>query len=409
MRMRNILTIAVVFSLGAGYVACGSQSNGPPDGFGGDGGSEASSGSGGGSGSSGGGSGGSSGGTSSGSSGGSGGGSGGASGSSSGGACTTNNGPITGTVGASGGSVSRLVFGVVGDTRPPSEDDPSGYPTSIITPIFQDIEAMTPRPVLVLGTGDYQFSSTSDNSDADEQIQDYMGARASYSGAFFPAMGNHECGTANGACSSDFANCSGTTTANLSAFLSGMMQPIGQSKPYYSVNVNATDNSWTAKFVMTAANAWDSTQQSWLQGVLAQKTTYTFVVRHEPSDTSPVDSCGSCTSTDLSCIAPGVGPIDALLTQYPYTMLFVGHTHNYGHYTSYLSGTIACGSNCPPATREVVVGNGGAPITGSSTYGYVVAAQRCDGAMVVDEYNYMTNATDSHFHFVITADGTITQ
>jgi hypothetical protein len=403
--MRNILTFTAIVALGAGFFACGSGSSGP-NGFGDDGGTSSSSG--GSSGSSGGS--GSSSGTSGGSSGSSSGGhtdGGSGSGSSSGGSCTTNNGPITGTVGATGGSVSRLVFGVVGDTRPPSEDDPSGYPTPIITSIFNDLQAQSPRPVLVLGTGDYQFSST-DSSVANEQLQDYMGARSNFSGAFFPAMGNHECGTANGACSSDFANCSGTTTANLSAFMSEMMQPIGQTKPYYSVNVNAADNSWTAKFVMTAANAWDSTQQSWLQGVLAQPTTYTFVVRHEPTDTSP-QTCGSCTSTDFSCVAPGVAGVDALLTQYPYTMLFVGHTHNYGHYKTYFPGQLACGSTCPPADRAVVVGNGGAPITGSSTYGYVIAAQRCDGAMVVDEYNYTTNATDSYFHFVITPSGTITQ
>jgi hypothetical protein len=300
------------------------------------------------------------------------------------------------------------VFAAVGDTRPASEDDPSGYPTAVITKIFQDIQAQSPRPVLAVGTGDYQFSSTSDNSDANAQVQTYMTARGGYSGAFFPAMGNHECGTANGACSSDFANCSGTTTANQTAFLSEMLQPIGQSKPYYSVNVSATDNSWTAKFVMTAANAWDSTQQSWLQGVLAQPTTYTFVVRHEPSDTAP-DSCGSCTATDVSCIAPGVGPIDALLLQYPYTLLLVGHTHNYGHYTTYFSGTKACGSNCPPASKAVIIGNGGAPLSSSKyDYGYVLFSQRCDGAIVVDEYDYSTNATDSSFHFVVTPTGTIT-
>jgi hypothetical protein len=294
------------------------------------------------------------------------------------------------------------VFGVVGDTRPSGEDDPSGYPTAVITKIFQDIQNQSPRPVLVLGTGDYQFSSVSENSDATEQLQIYMGARATFSGAFFPAMGNHECGVATGCSTSDNCNCvagqGGTGSANLNAFLSEMMAPIGQTLPYYSINVSATDNSWTAKFVMTAANAWDSAQQSWLQGVLAQKTTYTFVARHEPTDTASND------------VPPGVAGVDALLTQYPYTLLFVGHTHNYGHYTSYFPGTLACGSNCPPASKAVVVGNGGAPLSSSKyDYGYVLASQRCDGAMVVDEYDYSTGATDSYFHFVVTPSGTITQ
>jgi len=391
--MRNVVALIAISSLCAGYLACSSNGSTPAE-WGDDGGSASgSSGSGGSSGSSSGGSSGSSSGSSSGGS------SGGSSGSSSGGGCTTNNGPITGSVGASGGSISRLVFAVVGDTRPPNEDDVGGYPTDVITKIYQDIQALTPRPPLSLATGDYQFSSTGDNSGASQQISLYMQARQAYSGAFFPAMGNHECGVATGCSGSTDCNCvagqGGTGTANLQAFMSGMVQPLGQTNPYYSINVNSTDNSWTAKFVVTAANAWDSTQQAWLQNVMAQKTTYTFVVRHEPSDsTTP---------------PPGVAGVDAILTQYPYTLLLTGHNHDYGHWTSYL-GTPACGSNCPPASREVVIGNGGAPLSSSKyDYGYAVFSQRCDGAIVADEYDYMTNVADSYFHFVITADGTITK
>jgi len=399
--MRILLSSLAIAAACAATGACGGNGTGGFAGGDDGGGGSGSGGSSGGSGGSSGGSGSSSGGSGSGgSSGGQGSGSGGSSGSSSGGAsCVTNTGPISGSVGASGGSISRLVFGVVGDTRPASEDDVSGYPTSVITKIYQDIQALSPRPPLVLGTGDYQFSSTSDNSEATQQIDLYMQARGGYSGAFFPAMGNHECGVGSGCSTSDNCNCvsgqGGTNTANLQAFLSGMMAPISQTKPYYSVNVNAMDNSWTAKFVVTAANAWDSTQQSWLQTTLAQKTTYTFVVRHEP--------------TDSSTLPPGVAGVDALLTQYPYTLLLVGHTHNYGHWTSY-SGTPSCGSNCPPASRAVVIGNGGAPLSSTKyDYGYALFSQRCDGAIVADEYDYMTGATDSYFHFVITPDGTLTK
>jgi hypothetical protein len=398
--MRYVLAIALISAVCTGYLACGGAPTSPGFSSGDDGGG--SGGSSGGSGSSSGSSGGSSSGGSSGGSSGSS--SGGSSGSSSGGSsgCTTNTGPITGSVGNTGGSVSRLVFGVIGDTRPPNEDDPSGYPTTVITKIFQDLQSQSPRPPLVVGTGDYQFSSVSSNSDATEQIQYYMTARATFTGAFFPAMGNHECGVATGCSTSDNCNCvsgqGGTGSANLSAFLTGMMAPISQTLPYYSINVSATDSSWTAKFVMTAANAWDSAQQTWLQNTLAQKTTYTFVVRHEPSDTAVTD------------VPPGVAGVDALLVQYPYTLLLVGHTHNYGHFTSYFPGTLACGSNCPPASKAVVIGNGGAPLSSSKyDYGYGLFSQRCDGAIVVDEYDYMTGATDSYFHFVVTPDGTITQ
>jgi hypothetical protein len=397
--MRYLLATALISTLGAGYLACGGGaspgfSGGDDGGGGGSSGSGSSSGSSGAS-SSGGGS--SGGGSSGGSSGGT-----GSSGGGSSGSCTTNTGPITGSVGATGGSISRLVFGAIGDTRPPNEDDPSGYPTAVITKIFQDLQNQSPRPPLVVATGDYQFSSVSSSSDANEQIQYYMTARANYSGAFFPAMGNHECGVASGCSTSDNCNCvagqGGTSSANLSAFLTGMLKPISQTLPYYSINVSATDNSWTAKFVITAANAWDSAQQSWLQTTLAQKTTYTFVVRHEPTDTAVND------------VPPGVAGVDALLVQYPYTLLLVGHTHNYGHFTTYFPGALACGSSCPPASKAVVIGNGGAPLSSTKyDYGYGLFSQRCDGAIVVDEYDYNSGATDSYFHFVVTPDGTITK
>jgi hypothetical protein len=308
------------------------------------------------------------------------------SGSGSSGPCTTNTGAITGSVGNTGGSVSRLVFAVAGDTRPANEDDPSGYPTTIITQIFQDIQNLSPRPVLVLGTGDYQFSSTGSGNTSEQQVPLYMQARQTYSGAFFPAMGNHECGVSGGFTTSDNNNCGpnnqGGATGNYNAFINDMLQPIGQTtNPYYSINVSASDSSWTAKFVITAANAWDTGQQSWLQTTLAVPTTYTFVVRHEASDATPP-------------LPPGVAGVDAVLAMYPYTLLIVGHTHNYGHYKD--------------APQTVVFGNGGAPLS-SGDYGFGLFAQRCDGAIVADAIDYMSGATDSYFHFVVTPTGQPTQ
>ena len=84
--------------------------------------------------------------------------------------------------------------------------------------------------------------------------------------------------------------------------------------------------------VVTAANAWGSAQQSWLTTTLAQKTTYTFVVRHEPSDATPP-------------LPPGVAGVDAALANAPYTLLLTGHSHTYGHWSS--------------APKVVVIGNGG--------------------------------------------------
>jgi hypothetical protein len=303
-------------------------------------------------------------------------------------ACVTNTGPITGTIGNNGGSISRLVFAVAGDCRPNTEDDTSGYPTAIAQTIFEDVEALSPHPPLMIGTGDYQFSEASNGTGA-AQVQLFMNARKKFTGAYFPAMGNHECGVSGSFSTSDNNDCGpgnpGGATVNYNAFISEMMQPIGQNKPYYSVNVSATDNSWTAKFVIIAANAWDSGQSSWLTGVMAQATTYTFVVRHETSDATPP-------------LPNGVPESDAILANAKYTMIIAGHDHTHGHY-----------NDATGVHQEVIFGNGGAPITNGSDFGYGLFSQRCDGAIVVDAIDYMTGATDGYFHFVATPDGALTQ
>jgi len=301
-------------------------------------------------------------------------------------ACTTNTGAITGTVTNTGGSISQLVFSVVGDTRGSTENDPSGYPT-IITPIFQTMNALPQRPAFGLGTGDYQFSTASMSylTTAKEQVQLFWTARGNFSGAFFPAMGNHECGVSGSYTTSDNNDCGpgnpGGDTANYEAFMQVMMSAIGQTLPYYTINVNAIDNSWTAKFVITAANAWSSAQQTWLTNTMAQKTTYTFVVRHEASDaTPPIPDC--------------IPTIDSIITAAGYTLLIVGHTHDYGHYSD--------------SQQTVTFGNGGAPESTGENYpfGFGLFTQRCDGAIIVNSLD-STGAiqTDHGFPFAVTPTG----
>lgn len=284
-------------------------------------------------------------------------------------------GPVTGTIGGSGGTLSRLYFTVVGDTRPANEDDTAGYPTAIIDQIYSDIAALNPQPLFSVSTGDYQFANPSGTQSA-TQLGLYLAARAKFPGVFFPALGNHEC---TGATAS---NCgSGNTnglTSNYNNFLSMLLGPIQQTSPYYAINVNAADGSWTSKFVFVAANAWDSGQSTWLSGVMAQSTTYTFVIRHESTGTSG---------------PPGVSPSDTIINAHPYTLLIVGHTHTYEH----------------PSTREVLFGNGGAPLTGSNDYGFGLFSQRADGAIVVDAIDYQSGMADAKFHFVVTPAGALTQ
>jgi hypothetical protein len=294
------------------------------------------------------------------------------SGSSSGGGTTFDGGaPPTGTVGATGGSVSRLYFGIVGDTRPPNEDDTSGYPTSIITQIYQHIEALSPRPTFVVSTGDYQFANPTGTEGA-TQLDLYAGARANYSGTLFPTMGNHECtGYSNSNCGT--GNPDGITN-NYTSYVAKLLTPINQTNPYYEIDINAADGSWTAKFLFVAANAWTQTQANWLDQAMGRATTYTFLVRHESAAvTTP----------------PGVTPSENIMAMHPYTLSIVGHDHTYSK-----SGA-----------REVTIGNGGAPLTGSKDYGFGIASQQADGAVAVDMIDYASGLADSSFHFAVKADG----
>ena len=277
---------------------------------------------------------------------------------------------LRGPVGNDGGKVSRLLFACVGDTRPAVEDDTASYPVEVVARIYGDIEALSPRPSFVVSTGDYLFASGRRGDIAAAQLDLYMRARALYSGAFFPAMGNHECTGAT------VSNCALTPTATYSIFLQSVLGSIDRAVPYYAVRIDAIDASWSAKVVFVAANAWSSAQQTWLEGALSVSTTYTFVVRHEPASETE---------------APGVAPSETLMARHPYTLAIVGHTHTYGHYRDH--------------PREVLIGNGGAPLS-SKTFGFGVFAQAPDGTIVVDMVDWQSGERDPAFHFVVAPDGT---
>ena len=149
-------------------------------------------------------------------------------------------------------------------------------------------------------------------------------------------------------------------TANYSAFLEKMLAPIGKTQPYYAIDLAAADATWTAKFVFVAANAWSSAQEAWLESALAKPSTYTFVVRHEPA------SCHE---------RPGVTPSEPVMARHPYTLAIVGHSHTYAH--------------DPETPRQVLVGNGGAPLT-SKDYGFALFSQRPDGVLDVDMLQWQT-------------------
>jgi hypothetical protein len=259
--------------------------------------------------------------------------------------------------GGSDGSAGGLRFAIVGDTRPANPGDTVGYPTAIITKIWQDIEAESPTIPFAISTGDYMYADTA--AEVTAQLAIYMQARSAYSGIQYPVMGNHEC---TGATASNCGPGSDGMTANYVGFLSTLLAPIGIATPYYTENITAADNSWTAKFVFIACNAWDSVQGTWLTTQLANPTTYTFVIRHEGTNAVNETQCGASQSI-----------IDAN----PLTLLIVGHTHTYSHYKT---------------TKEIVVGIGGAPLTSGTDYGYAVVSRNTNGTLTIKVYNYQSHA-----------------
>jgi hypothetical protein len=277
---------------------------------------------------------------------------------------------VWGDIGPTGGQLDTLSFAIVGDTRPATIDDTAGYPTAIIRQIWQAVQDENPRPAFGISTGDYMFAKQT-GTEVVPQMKLYTDAHDLYSNIHFPAMGNHEC---TGATASNCGNqLPDGVTQNYDVFMRELLGPLGITKPYYTVNISAKDGSWTAKFVFVAGNSWAPEQGTWLEAELSKPTTYTFVVRHENS-----------TATE----APGVTPSAQVIARHPLTMLIVGHTHTFAYYQS---------------SHEVVVGNGGAPATGSVPFGYVVARQRADGAIVFTAIAAATHTTIRTF--AVRADG----
>ena len=280
---------------------------------------------------------------------------------------------VLGNVGADGGVVTALRFAIVGDVRPATVDDTAGYPSMVVRQIWNHVAAARPAIPFAVTTGDYQYSRP-DGVEANAQLDLYVAARAAFAGPVFATMGNHEC-TADTA-----SNCGRGTrdgfTNNYRSFLDKLLAPLGKTSPNYSIAVNAADSTWSAKFIFVAGNAWVAADETWLETELSKRTTYTFIVRHEPRSATT---------------APGVLPSEALMKKYPYTLAIVGHTHAYRR-----SGD-----------REVIIGNGGAPLSSAVGFGYGLVDQRSDGTLQVDMIAADTCRADPSFRFVLTAAGTI--
>lgn len=264
-------------------------------------------------------------------------------------------------IGPDGGKVPRFIFAVIGDTRPPTINDTTHYPVKRVNTIYDRIQALTPRPQFVVATGDYMFASASGHQ-GKPQIDNYVAATKRFSGPVFGSMGNHECSGGNQ------ANCFPipANNNNMTAYLNAMVKPLGKTHPYYEIPFEDTNGKWTAKLLIVACNSWGAAQKTWLQNALKRRTDYTFVARHQP----------------MGSDAPCVPAVDSMLkaSGTRYTMLLVGHVHQYRH-----SG------------KQLLEGVGGAPLTGSSNFGFATVEQRAAGGVRVRQYDSTTGKVVSTY------------
>jgi hypothetical protein len=295
-------------------------------------------------------------------------------------------------------AVDSLAFGAFGDVRPANPNDSASYPDAVLRAIFSGLRAQGVS--IAVDSGDHCFQSTTAGGSHchDQFVNHFMRQlKAHYAGRLFPTMGNHEgCGTY----AATAGNCATWTSGLVRDYLVDIVQPTtGQLSPYYSVVLYGV---WgTAKFVHVAANAWTATQRDWLETTLNVVTTYTFVVRHEPSSDTR---------------APGVSPSESMLASRfalgTLTLSITGHAH----LVQLPGGTQPYSDRYGPTKAyEVILGNGGAPLDAGSYYGYAIFRRRtADGAIVVQAYEAMesdgvtplNDVPDQNFRFAVNANGT---
>ncbi len=270
--------------------------------------------------------------------------------------------PITGSVGPSGGKVSRLFFAMNGDTRGTDCNMDQEYPTQVINQIYDQMNAA--KVEFAVDLGDHMFVCQNGTQNmADTQMGYYVAATKHLAGkTTFLTLGNHDCVSMT---NPNYCAVGGFETVNFRAFMNALA-PIS-SKPYYSVDIQT--DAGLARFVFIADNAWSQAQKTWLEQTLGdadKNAKYTIVVRHHPLD-----------NTDM----PDFQTISGIVKAHKYTLHLTGHTHEFrqDHWND--------GSG-----RTFIIGNGGAPLAQNFTwYGYATVEQVANGNLVLTAYDAMTN------------------
>jgi predicted phosphodiesterase len=110
-------------------------------------------------------------------------------------------------------------------------------------------------------------------------------------------------------------------------------------------------------------------QSAWLTRTLSDadsRATYTIVARHHPEGDTSIAANAS---------------IMQIIRSHKFALLLTGHTHAYTHQTV-------------DQGRDMVLGNGGAPLISSGTFnGYTVIDQLASGRLQVTVYDVSTHAS----------------
>jgi hypothetical protein len=272
-------------------------------------------------------------------------------------------GPPSGSVGVTGGTVSRLFFGFTGDTRPASCDATGGYPTAIINSIYQRMAAANVQ--FALDLGDHMYVCKGGQPVADAQMAIYTHAAAQLAPRpVFMTMGNHEC-TSTSLCA-----VGGNAPPNFKSFMAALA-PIS-SQPWYSIDINT--GFGLARFVVIADNGWSNAEAAWLDATLTdadKNAKYIFVARHHPLD-----------NTDL----PQFATITQVIKAHRHTMVLTGHTHEFKLDTFN-----------DPSGRTLVMGAGGAPLQSGTWYGFGTVEQLPNGNLAVKLYDQATGNQTAAF------------
>jgi hypothetical protein len=226
---------------------------------------------------------------------------------------------------------SPLFFGAFGDivTSKDAEDSPA----PIVTNIFRELANRQVQFVTMVG--DYVYVQPDSYSGALDQVSAFMQTRQLFVGPVFYALGNHD-----------------APPEALKVYRELMTREVYFAFDLQVAPLPGNTNPATAKFVFVADNAWSADQAAWLDSTLGTPSDYTFVIRHHSTDTATSQ-------------APA-----QIIGRHPLTLLIVGHVHTYQHV----------------ADREVITGNGGAPVF-EGNYGYLTLQQGTDGRITVTAFD----------------------